>query len=81
MYKSGTRDIKLVFKRFREQSTKEREEISQEHTQELENYLAKTRLFIDHLPKERQPDYDFFKNGKNKLSDNAKHNSKRIRTH
>ncbi len=84
MYKSGTRDVKVVFRKFREQTTSEREALIQKHTSELEEYLMKTRHFVENLPKSRLPDYNLLKSDikkkRSKSSSDDEHRSKRVKS-
>lgn len=57
MYNSGTKDVKIVFRRFREQSQSERKSLIAEHENRLREFVERTRLFLEKLPKSRIPDY------------------------
>lgn len=61
MYKSGTHDVKIVFRRFREMRENEKEALLKEHNEQCEKYSKELRLFIERLPRSRLPDYERLK--------------------
>lgn len=77
MYQSGVTDVKVVFRRFREQSSDERETLSRQHRLELESYLKKHREFLERLPPGRLEDYNslFKPNGVSKRNHNSSSNN------
>lgn len=63
LYKSGLKDMKLVFEKFRKLSASEKNALIEEHTRDLTDYKAKYQAFMDLLPASRLEDYRLIKKG------------------
>lgn len=82
LFKSGLKDMREVFKKFRKLNAKEKSELVSEHARALKEYVVELRKFVQALPPNRLDDYKALKvanNAKLKSVEDAGPSNKKLK--